>query len=244
LSVIYHRFLRDTAMFEEEEFETETRAGIEARINRLPAATPPPSKTRKSPPGHKPYSPQFSDMAAVSVRRLAWALKVSMPKAVDHMVRLMLAVCQPSAICAACQDTTKCERCAFNQKAAAEQSAPSAWPQRPRFKVVANATILNREHYRRFLWSVIKLRRSLLLSGTSWRWFSRVSKSRTPGLFWFGPACPSVMGSNTAAFSKQKKKRPVMPPIFTRFTKTALFQIRPCPAVSFIYFRRFQNEPF
>jgi hypothetical protein len=32
------------------------------------------------------YSPQFSEMSAVSVRRLAWSLGVSMPKAVDQAV--------------------------------------------------------------------------------------------------------------------------------------------------------------
>jgi hypothetical protein len=73
-------------MFEEEDFETETKAGIEARVNRLPVTMPLSVRTRKSPPGHTPYSPQFSELATVFVRRLAWALQVSMPKAVDRAV--------------------------------------------------------------------------------------------------------------------------------------------------------------
>ena len=42
------------------------------------------------------YAPRFSATASVSVRRFAWALGVSMPAAVDLMVRLMPSVVDPA----------------------------------------------------------------------------------------------------------------------------------------------------
>jgi hypothetical protein len=71
------------------------------------------------------YSPQFSEMSAVSVRRLAWALKVSMPKAVDRVVNALPAIFSPSVVCPLCKDKTKCKLCAFNQPPTAEQAAPA-----------------------------------------------------------------------------------------------------------------------
>jgi hypothetical protein len=113
-------------MFEDEDFETETRAGTEARINRLPSATPLPIRARKAALGRSPYTPQFSEQATVTVRRLAWALQVSMPTAVDRAVNALPSVFPPSVVCPLCKDSTKCNLCAFNQNAAAEQAAPSA----------------------------------------------------------------------------------------------------------------------
>jgi hypothetical protein len=49
-------------------------------------------------------------------------------------------------------------------------------------------------------------------------------------------------GSSTAAFFKQEKKRRSMFYIYIRSIKAAVFPIRPYPAVSFYYFRRFYNE--
>jgi hypothetical protein len=59
------------------------------------------------------YSPQFSQLAAVSVRRLAWAMGKPMPAAVDIMVQLMPHVLQPSKVCLLCRDKTKCSACVF-----------------------------------------------------------------------------------------------------------------------------------
>jgi hypothetical protein len=115
-------------MFEDEEdedLEQETQAGREARIRRLPAATPPPVRPGKAAPGFKPYTPQFSELATVSVRRLAWALQVSMPKAVDRAVNMLPSIFPPSLVCPLCKDSTKCALCAFNQSTAAEQAAPA-----------------------------------------------------------------------------------------------------------------------
>ena len=65
------------------------------------------------------YSPQFSKKASVSIRRLAWALGLSMPKTIDILVNEIALVFSPSVVCPQCKDTTKCQTCGFHQQAAA-----------------------------------------------------------------------------------------------------------------------------
>jgi hypothetical protein len=65
------------------------------------------------------YSPQFSALSAVSVRRLAWSLGVSMPKAVDQVVALLPSLFSPGVVCLSCKDNTKCQLCAFSRHPAA-----------------------------------------------------------------------------------------------------------------------------
>ncbi|MDR0584960.1 MAG: hypothetical protein LBG57_11535 [Treponema sp.] len=65
------------------------------------------------------YSPQFSEVSAVSVRRLVWSLGVSMPKAVDQVVNLLPSLFPPGVVCLACKDNTKCKSCTFSQQSAA-----------------------------------------------------------------------------------------------------------------------------
>jgi hypothetical protein len=110
-------------MFEDEEDleDIETQSGAEH--HRPPS--PPPTRSRKT-IGHKPYTPQFSALATVSVRRLAWALGLTMPKAVDQMVRLLPSLFPLDTVCAACKDNTKCQACAFHQQPAADPAAPAA----------------------------------------------------------------------------------------------------------------------
>ena len=62
------------------------------------------------------YSPQFSALASISVRRFAWAINKSMPAAVDIIVQLMPSVVNPAKICSACQDKTKCQTCVFSKQ--------------------------------------------------------------------------------------------------------------------------------
>ena len=59
------------------------------------------------------YTPQFSALASISVRRLAWAMGVSMPAAINIMVRLMPSIVNPSKVCVMCKDKTKCQSCSF-----------------------------------------------------------------------------------------------------------------------------------
>ena len=62
------------------------------------------------------YSPQFSALAAVSVRRFAWALGLSMPKAVDLMSKLLPTFVDKAKVCQSCKDNTKCQGCTFNSQ--------------------------------------------------------------------------------------------------------------------------------
>jgi hypothetical protein len=71
------------------------------------------------------YSPQFSALSAVSVRRLAWHLGISMPKAVDQVVSQLPVLFSPGVVCLACKDNTKCALCAFGQQPAAVPAAPA-----------------------------------------------------------------------------------------------------------------------
>jgi hypothetical protein len=67
------------------------------------------------------YTPQFSDKATITVRRLAWALGLSMPKAVDRIVLLLPSTFNASKICEKCRDNSKCKFCAFSQTLSAEE---------------------------------------------------------------------------------------------------------------------------
>jgi hypothetical protein len=59
------------------------------------------------------YSPPFSEMATVSVRRLAWCLGVPMTATVDHIIQFLPSVVDPSKVCLSCQDNTRCKCCIF-----------------------------------------------------------------------------------------------------------------------------------
>jgi hypothetical protein len=63
-------------------------------------------------------SPPFSELSAVSVRRLAWFLHVPMSKVVDQVAALLPALFSPGVVCSACKDNTKCQACAFSQQPA------------------------------------------------------------------------------------------------------------------------------
>jgi len=58
------------------------------------------------------YSPNFSELAAVTVRRLAWAMGANMGQAVDVLVKALPAFINTEKICAQCRDKSKCSACA------------------------------------------------------------------------------------------------------------------------------------
>lgn len=69
------------------------------------------------------YTPQFSPMATISVRRLAWSLEKSMPKAVDHIIQLLPSIVDPAKVCLSCQDRSKCASCVWACQSAAAPAA-------------------------------------------------------------------------------------------------------------------------
>jgi hypothetical protein len=69
------------------------------------------------------YSPPFSEQAAVTVRRLAWAMGANMGKAVDVLVKSAAAFINAEKVCAACRDKTKCNVCGFKNCGEMPQNA-------------------------------------------------------------------------------------------------------------------------
>ena len=64
------------------------------------------------------YSPKFSELAAVAVRRLAWAMGTDMGKAVDAIVMLLPNYINSEKVCTACTDKSKCKVCIIKSSAA------------------------------------------------------------------------------------------------------------------------------
>ena len=63
------------------------------------------------------YSPNFSELACISVRRLAWAMGANMGQAVEAMVKSLPAIINPEIVCSHCKDNSKCMACIFNAEA-------------------------------------------------------------------------------------------------------------------------------
>lgn len=60
-----------------------------------------------------PYIPELNQQYSGALRRIAWALKMPMSKALmdifDHVGRVI----EKEKVCASCQDRTFCEQCMF-----------------------------------------------------------------------------------------------------------------------------------
>jgi hypothetical protein len=69
------------------------------------------------------YTPQFSDTASISVRRLAWALGSTMPAALNRLVGLLPALYPPGFVCQRCRDQTKCRLCVFSRQLSEQDKA-------------------------------------------------------------------------------------------------------------------------
>jgi len=69
------------------------------------------------------YTPQFSDMASISIRRLAWALKSNMPAAVNRVIELLPTLFDPAQICQSCKDSSKCQFCTFCKQVTEQDKA-------------------------------------------------------------------------------------------------------------------------
>ena len=69
------------------------------------------------------YGPQLSELAAIAVRRLAWAMGSNMGQAVDVMAQSLSGFIDPVKVCASCKDATKCDRCTFKNSGDLPQKA-------------------------------------------------------------------------------------------------------------------------
>jgi len=63
------------------------------------------------------YGPNLSELAAVAIRRLAWAMETNMGKAVDALVICLPQKINAEKVCATCKDTSKCAACIFKATA-------------------------------------------------------------------------------------------------------------------------------
>ena len=62
------------------------------------------------------YTPQFSEMACVSVYRLSQVMGISMVDVVNIMVKLLPSYVNSKKICLDCPDNSKCHVCLFSQE--------------------------------------------------------------------------------------------------------------------------------
>jgi hypothetical protein len=69
------------------------------------------------------YSPQFTEVAAVSVRRLAWSLGLPMTTTIDYIIKNLPFYTDTQKVCISCKDKTKCKVCAFNNPISEQEAA-------------------------------------------------------------------------------------------------------------------------
>jgi len=60
------------------------------------------------------YTPELSDEASCTLRRIAWALHVPMTKALDMVMNVIPMIVDPQKVCAGCRDKTRCQDCTFS----------------------------------------------------------------------------------------------------------------------------------
>jgi recombinational DNA repair protein RecR len=69
------------------------------------------------------YSPVFSEIASVTVRRLAWAMGANMGQAVDVLVKALPTFINTQKVCEVCKDKSKCSACACKSSGEMPQKA-------------------------------------------------------------------------------------------------------------------------
>jgi hypothetical protein len=60
------------------------------------------------------YTPELSDQASCTLRRIAWALSLPMTKAIEGVFEHMPTILDKNKVCQGCGDRTRCGDCAFN----------------------------------------------------------------------------------------------------------------------------------
>jgi len=63
----------------------------------------------------KYYTPQFSEMACVTVYRLSQVMGISMVDVVNIMVKLIPFYVNSKKVCLECPDNSKCQACSLSQ---------------------------------------------------------------------------------------------------------------------------------
>ena len=65
------------------------------------------------------YTPELSDSASATLRRLAWAVNQPMTKTLEAMFQKISRIIDKQKVCESCKDPSACSICGFNDKEAA-----------------------------------------------------------------------------------------------------------------------------
>lgn len=60
------------------------------------------------------YTPEMSMENSCTLRRIAWAMKMPMTRAMNKVFEYLPNILDRKRVCEACKDKTKCCECAFN----------------------------------------------------------------------------------------------------------------------------------
>ena len=73
------------------------------------------------------YTPELSDEASCTLRRIAWAVNRPMTKTMDLIFTdLLLPLINREWVCERCRDSTRCALCAFSETYKEETNAGKA----------------------------------------------------------------------------------------------------------------------
>ena len=61
------------------------------------------------------YSPQFSNYATISVRRLSWLWNLPMTQTINAIIEKLPELVDAEKVCQSCKLTDKCKCCAFSK---------------------------------------------------------------------------------------------------------------------------------
>ena len=62
------------------------------------------------------YTPELSPEHSATLRRIAWAMKMPMTKALGEVFDYLGSTLDPAKVCSACRDKSRCSGCSFNRK--------------------------------------------------------------------------------------------------------------------------------
>ena len=62
------------------------------------------------------YTPELSEEASCTLRRIAWALNIPMTRALEKIMHLIPRIIDKEKVCNGCRDKTRCLDCNFNQE--------------------------------------------------------------------------------------------------------------------------------
>ena len=62
------------------------------------------------------YTPELSPEHSATLRRIAWAMRMPMTKALADILDYLGTTLDPTKVCSACRDKSQCPSCPFNRK--------------------------------------------------------------------------------------------------------------------------------